>query len=126
VRVARAEELRAHPPLVLFGGSTVERAERVLINGAGGGVGTLAVQLAKAYGANVTGVDSTRNVDMVRSLGADHVIDYTQEDFTQSGQRYDLIVDIPGNHSFSDCRRALTPKGTYVLMTPYPLVRTFV
>ncbi len=94
----------------------VQPGQKVLINGAGGGVGTLAVQLAKAYGANVTGVDSTSKLDMVRALGADQVIDYTQEDFTQSGQRYDLIVDIPGNHSLSDCRRALTPKGTYVLI----------
>jgi NADPH:quinone reductase-like Zn-dependent oxidoreductase len=94
----------------------VQPGQKVLINGAGGGAGALAVQLAKAYGANVTGVDSTRKLDMVRSLGAEQVIDYTQEDFTQSGQRYDLIVDIPGNHSFSECRHALTPKGTYVLI----------
>ncbi len=94
----------------------VQSGQKVLINGAGGGVGTLAMQLAKAYGANVTGVDSTRKLDLVRSIGADQVIDYTQEDFTQSGQRYDLIVDIPGNHPFSECRRALTPKGTYVLI----------
>lgn len=94
----------------------VQAGQRVLINGAGGGVGTFAVQLAKAYGADVTGVDTTTKLDMVRSLGADQVIDYTQEDFTKSGEVYDLIVDIPGNHSFSDCRRALTPKGTYVLI----------
>jgi NADPH:quinone reductase-like Zn-dependent oxidoreductase len=90
----------------------VQPGQKVLINGTGGGVGTLAVELAKAYGTNVTGVDSTSKLDMLRSLGTDQVIDYTQEDFTQSGQRYDLIVDIPGNHSLSDCRRALTPKGT--------------
>jgi NADPH:quinone reductase-like Zn-dependent oxidoreductase len=94
----------------------VRPGQKVLINGAGGGVGALAVQLAKAYGAEVTGVDSTGKLDMVRSLGADQVIDYTQEDFTQSGERYDLILDVPGNHSFSDCRHALTPKGTYVLI----------
>ncbi len=94
----------------------LQPGQSVLINGAGGGVGAFAVQLAKAYGANVTGVDSTRKLDMVRSLGADRVIDYTQEDFTQSGVRYDLILDIPGNHPFSDCRRALTPEGTYVLI----------
>ncbi|MEJ7815204.1 MAG: NAD(P)-dependent alcohol dehydrogenase, partial [Rubrobacter sp.] len=94
----------------------VQAGQEVLINGAGGGVGTIAVQLAKAYGANVTGVDSTRKLDLVRSLGAGRVIDYTQEDFTQSGVRYDLIVDIPGNHSLSECRRALTLKGTYVLI----------
>jgi NADPH-dependent curcumin reductase CurA len=81
-----------------------------------GGVGTLAVQIAKAYGAEVTGVDNTKKLEMVRSLGADHVIDYTQEDFTQSGRRYDLIFDIPGNHPFSDCRRVLTPDGKYVLI----------
>ena len=90
--------------------------QKVLINGAGGGVGTIAVQLAKSYGADVTGVDSTRKLDLLRSLGADRVIDYTQEDYTQSGERYDYIVNIPGNHSLSECRRALTPKGTYVLI----------
>ncbi|MAG35740.1 MAG: NAD(P)-dependent alcohol dehydrogenase [Dehalococcoidia bacterium] len=94
----------------------VQPGQRVLINGAGGGVGALAVQLAKAYGAAVTGVDSTGKLDLIRSLGADHVIDYTQEDFTQRGERYDLILDVPGNHSFSQCRRALTPEGTYVLI----------
>lgn len=90
--------------------------QSVLVNGAGGGVGAFAVQIAKAYGADVTGVDSTRKLEMVSSLGADHVIDYTREDFTRSGERYDLIFDIPGNHPFSDCRRALTPEGTYVLI----------
>jgi NADPH:quinone reductase-like Zn-dependent oxidoreductase len=94
----------------------LQPGQSVLVNGAGGGVGALAVQLAKAYGANVTGVDNTRKLDVVRSLGADRVIDYTQEDFTQSGERYDLIFDIPGNHPFSDCRRVLTPGGTYVLI----------
>jgi len=74
------------------------------------------VQLAKAYGADVTAVDSTRKLEMLRSIGADQVIDYTQEDFTQRGERYDLIVDIPGNRSLSDYRRALTAKGTYVLI----------
>jgi NADPH:quinone reductase-like Zn-dependent oxidoreductase len=90
----------------------VQPGQKVLINGASGGVGTFAVQIAKAFGAEVTGVCSTRNVDMVRSIGADHVIDYTQEDFTQSGGRYDFILDNVANHSFSDCRRALTPTGT--------------
>jgi NADPH:quinone reductase-like Zn-dependent oxidoreductase len=94
----------------------VQPEQRVLINGAGGGVGTFAVQLAKAYGADVTAVDSTRKLDMLRSIGADRVIDYTREDFTRSGERYDLIVDIPGNHSIADCRSVLTPKGTYVLV----------
>jgi NADPH:quinone reductase-like Zn-dependent oxidoreductase len=88
----------------------------VLVNGAGGGVGTIAVQLAKAYGANVTGVDDTTQLEMVRSIGADQVIDYTQEDFTQSGERYDLIFDIPRNHPFSACRRVLVPNGKYVLI----------
>ncbi|MEU0487097.1 NAD(P)-dependent alcohol dehydrogenase [Streptosporangium sp. NPDC006013] len=90
--------------------------QSVLINGAGGGVGSFAVQLAKAYGATVTGVDDKAKLDMVRSLGADRVIDHTREDFTRSGERYDLIFDIPGNHSFSDCRHALMPEGTYLLI----------
>jgi NADPH:quinone reductase-like Zn-dependent oxidoreductase len=89
--------------------------QKVLIIGASGGVGTFAVQIAKSFGADVTAVCSTRNVEMVRSLGADHVIDYTQEDFTQSGQKYDLIFQLAGTRSPSDCRRALTSKGTLVL-----------
>ncbi len=92
----------------------VQPGQKVLINGASGGVGTFAVQIAKALGAEVTGVCSTRNVDMVRSIGADHVIDYTQEDFTQGGPRYDLILDQVANHSLADCRRALTPQGTHI------------
>jgi NADPH:quinone reductase-like Zn-dependent oxidoreductase len=92
----------------------VQPGQKVLINGASGGVGTFAVQIAKAFGAEVTGVCSTRNVDMVRSIGADHVIDYTQEDFTQSGQRYDLILDNVANRSFSDCRRVLPLQGTLI------------
>jgi len=83
----------------------------VLINGASGGIGTFAVQIAKAFGAEVTGVCSTRNVEMVRSIGADHVIDYTQEDFTKGKERYDFILDNVGNHSLSDTRRVLTPTG---------------
>jgi NADPH:quinone reductase-like Zn-dependent oxidoreductase len=94
----------------------IQAGQRVLIVGASGGVGTFAVQVAKSLGAEVTGVCSTRNVDMVRSIGADHVIDYTQEDFTQTGQRYDLIVDMAGTHTLSDCRRALAPRGTYVVV----------
>jgi len=86
-----------------------------LINGAAGGVGTFAVQIAKSLGAEVTGVCSTRNVDMVRSIGADHVIDYTQQDFTKPGQRYDLIFDCVGNHSLSACRRVLNPKGILIM-----------
>lgn len=89
----------------------VQPGQKVLINGASGGVGTFAVQIAKALGAEVTGVCSTRNVEMVRSIGADHVIDYTQEDFTRGGQRYDFILDNVGNHSLSATRRALTPNG---------------
>ena len=94
----------------------VQPGQRVLINGASGGVGTFAVQIAKAFGANVTGVCSTANIDMVRSIGADQVIDYTKEDFTQTGQRYDVMLDLVGNRSLSDCRRALTPRGTYVVV----------
>src|SRR5204862_2841004 len=86
----------------------------VLINGAAGGVGTFAVQVAKSFGADVTGVCSTRNVEMVRSIGADRVLDYTRTDFTRSGERYDLIFDLVANHSFSACRRVLTPRGVLV------------
>jgi NADPH:quinone reductase-like Zn-dependent oxidoreductase len=93
----------------------VQSGQRVLIYGASGGVGTFAVQLAKSFGADVTAVCSTKKVDMVRSIGADRVIDYTQEDFTRNGQRYDILFDLVGNRSLSDCRRALTPKGTLVL-----------
>jgi len=94
----------------------VQPGQKVLINGASGGVGTFAVQIAKSLGADVTGVCSTRNVDLVKSLGADHVIDYTKEDFTKSGERYDVMLDNVGNHSLSECRRVLTTKGKYVLI----------
>ena len=92
----------------------VQPGQRVLIDGASGGVGTFAVQIAKALGAEVTGVCSTRNVDIVLSLGADHVIDYTQNDYTQGGPRYDVILDNVADHSLSDCRRTLTPNGTHI------------
>ena len=94
---------------------TVQPGQRVLINGASGGIGTFAVQIGKALGAHVTGVCSTRNVDMVRSIGADRVIDYTQEDFSSGESRYDLIFDNVENRSLSDCRRALKPGGTLIL-----------
>ena len=93
----------------------IQPGQKVLINGASGGVGTFAVQIAKYYGAEVTAVCSTRNLDMARTLGADHVIDYTKEDFTQSGQQYDLILAANGYHPISDYKRALSPKGIYVM-----------
>jgi NADPH:quinone reductase-like Zn-dependent oxidoreductase len=92
----------------------IQPGQKVLINGAAGGVGTFAVQIAKSFGTSVTGVCSTRNVDMVRSIGADEVIDYTQEDFTKSGQHYDLIFDCYANHPLSACKRVLNRKGIYV------------
>ena len=94
----------------------VQPGQKVLINGASGGVGTFAVQIAKSFGADVTGVCSTRNVDLVRSLGADHVVDYTKEDFTKSEQRYVVILDNVTNRSLLECRRVLTPKGKYVMI----------
>jgi NADPH:quinone reductase-like Zn-dependent oxidoreductase len=92
----------------------LQPGQKVLINGASGGVGSFAVQIAKALGAQVTGVCSTRNLDLVRSLGADQVVDYTQEDFSQTGERYDLIFDAARKRSFGDCKRALGPQGIYV------------
>jgi NADPH:quinone reductase-like Zn-dependent oxidoreductase len=94
----------------------IQPGQKVLINGAGGGAGSFAVQIAKLFGAEVTGVDSTRKLDMMRSIGADQVIDYTQEDFTQNGQRYDLILDLVAYHSIFDYKRALSPKGVYVMV----------
>ncbi len=98
----------------------LQSGQRVLVNGAGGGVGTFAVQIAKAFGANVTGVSSTANQGLMRSIGADQVIDYTKEDFTRTGQRYDLIFDCYANHSFSAIRHALNPKGIYVAVGAPP------
>lgn len=92
----------------------LQPGQEVLINGASGGVGTFAVQVAKVLGANVTGVCSTKNLELVRSIGADRVIDYTREDFTRSGHRYDLIFDVAGNHSLSECKRVLKPNGALV------------
>ena len=92
----------------------IQPGQKVLIHGAGGGVGTFAVQIAKSFGADVTGVSRTSSVEMVRSIGADQVIDYTQEDFTKSGQRYDLIFDCYASHPLSACRRVLNPRGVYV------------
>lgn len=94
----------------------VQAGQHVLINGAAGGVGTFAVQIAKAFGAHVTGVCSSRNVEMVRSIGADEVIDYTRQDFTAGGLCYDLILDIAGSRSLSACRKVLTPRGTFVVV----------
>ncbi|HEV8272683.1 MAG TPA: NAD(P)-dependent alcohol dehydrogenase [Chitinophagaceae bacterium] len=92
----------------------IRSGQKLLINGAGGGVGTFGVQIAKQYGVEVTGVDSTSKLDMMRSIGFDHVIDYTKEDFTRNGQRYDLILDAKTNRSMFNYARALSPKGTYV------------
>jgi NADPH:quinone reductase-like Zn-dependent oxidoreductase len=94
----------------------VQPGQKVLINGAAGGVGTFAVQIAKVFGADVTGVCSTRNLDLVRSIGADHVIDYTTEDFTRGAERYDIVFDGVGNRSLSQCRRVLKPNGTLLLV----------
>ena len=96
----------------------IQSGQKVLINGAGGSIGTFAVQLAKSFGAEVTGVDSTRKLDMLRSIGADQVIDYTQEDFTKSGQTYDVIFDVVGKSSFSRSVRSLKQNGRYLLANP--------
>jgi len=95
---------------------SIQAGQQVLINGASGGVGTFAVQIAKSFGAEVTGVCSTRNVEIARSIGADHVIDYTQEDFTRNGRRYDLVLDIAGNRSWSELERVLSKRAAVVVV----------
>ena len=103
----------------------IQPGQKVLINGAGGGAGTFAVQIAKYFGAEVTGVDSTGKLGMLRSIGADHVIDYTQEDFTKNGQRYDLILDVVTYRSIFDYKRVLSPKGIYVMLGGGSWARVF-
>jgi NADPH:quinone reductase-like Zn-dependent oxidoreductase len=104
------------PSLILSDKGQIQPGQKVLINGAGGGVGTFAVQIAKYYGAEVTAVDSTAKLDMLRSIGADHVIDYTQQDFTKSGQRYDFVLDVVASRSIFAYKRALNPKGICVFV----------
>ncbi|MFL5238781.1 MAG: NAD(P)-dependent alcohol dehydrogenase [Rhizomicrobium sp.] len=114
---AAAVEIAGHTALLaLRDHGKVQPGQKVLINGASGGVGTFAVQIAKVLGAEVSGVCSTRNVEMVRSLGADEVIDYTKEDFARSGKQWDVILDNVPNHSLADCRHALTPQGKYIMI----------
>jgi NADPH:quinone reductase-like Zn-dependent oxidoreductase len=100
--------------------ATIQNGQRVLINGAGGSIGTSAVQLARYFGAEVTGVDSAMKLDMLRAIGADQVIDYAKEDFTQSGKTYDVILDVAGKGSFSGSMRSLKPNGRYLLANPRP------
>jgi NADPH:quinone reductase-like Zn-dependent oxidoreductase len=111
---ASAVGVSASTALQLLRDQDIRPGQKVLVNGASGGVGTFAVQIAKSLGAIVTGVTSTKNVDLVRSIGADHVIDYTREDFTTGTKRYDLILDNVGNHSLAQTRRALAPTGTLI------------
>jgi NADPH:quinone reductase-like Zn-dependent oxidoreductase len=104
--------------LHFLGQAKIQSGQKVLINGAGGSIGTIAIQLAKSFGAEVTAVDSTGKLDMLRSIGADRVIDYTREDFTKSGETYDVIFDVVGKGSFSGCIRSLNEKGIYLLGNP--------
>lgn len=122
---AAAVPLAAMTALQGLQAGQIRAGQKVLINGASGGVGSFAVQIAKALGAEVTGVCSTRNVELVRSIGADHVIDYTREDFTASGQQYDLIYCAVGNHSIAEYKRALRPEGTCVIVGLTSLARMF-
>jgi NADPH:quinone reductase-like Zn-dependent oxidoreductase len=116
------EEAAAYPQAALVALQSlrdkgrIQPGHKVLINGAGGGMGTFAVQIAKHYGAEVTGVDSQRKLDMLRSIGADHVVDYTQEDYTKTGQRYDLILDVAAHRSVFDYQRALSPEGVFMMV----------
>jgi len=104
------------PSILLSDKGKIQPRQKVLINGAGGGVGTFAVQIAKSFGAEVTGVDSPHKLDMLRSIGADHVIDYTREDFTRSGQQFDFILDVVASRSIFDYKRALSPNGIFVMV----------
>jgi NADPH:quinone reductase-like Zn-dependent oxidoreductase len=104
----------ANTAVQVLRGARVKAGDHVLVNGASGGVGTFTVQVAKSLGATVTGVCRTRNVELVRSLGADHVVDYTQEDVTRGGTRFDVVIDLVGNHPLAEFRRILTPRGTYI------------
>jgi len=104
------------PSILLSDEGKIQPGQKVLINGAGGGVGTFAVQIAKSFGAEVTGVDSPHKLDMLRSIGADHVIDYTREDFTRNGQQFDLILDVVASRSIFDYKRALSPNGIFVMV----------
>jgi NADPH:quinone reductase-like Zn-dependent oxidoreductase len=117
LRVVRSSSLS----FLLSDKGHIQSGQKVLINGAGGGVGTFAVQIAKSFGAEVTGVDSTRKLDMLHSIGADHVIDYTQEDFTKSGETYDVIFEVIGKSSFSRSIRSLTLNGRYLLANTHLL-----
>ncbi len=120
---AAAVPLGGLEALHFLGSAALQPGEKVLINGAGGSIGTFGIQLAKHYGAEVTAVDSADKLDMLRAVGADHVIDYTQEDFTQNGQRYDVIFDVVGKSSFSGSLNALNENGRYLIANPTGLIQ---